>query len=858
MKQLYLKYADWKFKACRDSQWLPAEVPGTVHTDLLRNGLIAAPFYGKNEHGLQWIDKQDWEYRTDFLLGEEWRGLACIELVFGGLDTYADVYVNEVHVLSADNMFREWRADVRELVKTGRNSVRIVFRSVVAEDLPKLAQLGISLPATNDQSELGGLEEQRISVFARKAPYHYGWDWGPRFLTSGIWREAVLIGRETAAVTDLYIRQDLISKEEARLAAVLEVDAPAAWEGHLRITCGDGQEWMSAIALKAGKQTLEREFVIEHPRLWWCRGLGEPELYSFRVELLQGGAAIAEASVRTGLRKIELVREKDDRGTSFSFALNGVPVFAKGSNHIPNDSFLTEVTEERYRHEIATAVESNMNMLRVWGGGIYEEEVFYRLCDEYGLLVWQDFMFACSMYPGDEQFLASVAEEAEYNVKRLRNHPCIALWCGNNEIDSAWSHYEEDMGWGWKQDYSQEIREVLWGHYEEIFHRILPEAVAAYHPGADYWPSSPLRDLTGDERQHATRIMGEGDVHYWGVWHGIEPFDNYNVKVGRFMSEYGFQSFPELKSVMSYAEEEDLELTSEVMLAHQKNGRGNLLIKEYMEMYLPQPKDFKSFLYMSQILQAEAIRVAMESHRRNKPYCMGTLYWQMNDCWPVASWAGMDYYGRWKALQYTVRDSYKDILLSVLATDEERVEVHAVSDLREAVGCELVVTLFDFGGSALREWVRPVVLEADSAVAVFSAPVLELLDGHEPGRVLLMLSLVADGKVLDCKNHYFIPAKEIPLRRTGFTVTETPGSGGLSFTVSSNVLARGIYLSAEEEGIFSDNFFDLLPGQVKTVEFSLRGTSGQDWIPAAPKGLAVHSMADYVEESLLLITEEQE
>lgn len=242
----------------------------------------------------------------------------------------------------------------------------------------------------------------------------------------------------------------------------------------------------------------------------------------------------------------------------------------------------------------------------------------------------------------------------------------------------------------------------MWADYIKIFHRILPEAVAAFHPGVDYWPSSPLRELTGDINQHATRIVGEGDVHYWGVWHGIEPFENYNTKVGRFMSEYGFQSFPELKTVMSYAEEQDMELTSEVMLAHQKNGRGNLLIKEYMDMYLPQPKDFKAFLYMSQILQAEAIRIAIESHRRNKPYCMGTLYWQMNDCWPVASWAGMDYNGRWKALQYTVRSSFQDVLLSIDGTDREKVDVHVVSDLRTAVSAELVLTLYQFNGSVLR------------------------------------------------------------------------------------------------------------------------------------------------------------
>lgn len=844
MKQ-YMNLSKWEFRGCGDEEWLPAAVPGTVQMDLLKNGKIPDPFYGTNEHDLQWIDKKDWEYQTTVQLGEEWEKLHCTELVFDGLDTYADVYVNNVHVLAADNMFLPWRVDVKGLLKTGDNSIRVKFRSVVKEDLPKLAELGYTLPAPNDQSELGGLDEQRISVFARKAPYHYGWDWGPRFITSGIWREVYLEGRDVVQITDLFIKQNVITKEEARLKAIVEVDAPAAWQGMLRIRT-EGLEVVQAVTLESGKQHIEMDITIAEPKLWWCRGLGEVHLYTFQAELLQGTEVETSHSVRTGLRSIQLIRERDAKGASFSFVLNGIPVFAKGANHIPNDSFITEITEERYRHEIATAVESNMNMLRVWGGGIYEEKIFYQLCDEYGLLVWQDFMFACSMYPGDEAFLENVKKEAKYNVKRLRNHPCIALWCGNNEIDLAWSHFEEDRGWGWKKGYSAEDRVTLWKHYEEIFHHILPQAVAAFHSEVEYWPSSPLRELTGDMNQHATRIMGEGDVHYWGVWHASEPFENFNTNVGRFMSEYGFQSFPELKTVMSYAEEQDLELTSTVMMAHQKNGRGNLLIKEYMDMYLPQPKDFKAFLYMSQVLQAEAIRMAIESHRRNKPYCMGSLYWQMNDCWPVASWAGMDYFGRWKALQYMVRKSFQDVLLSIDSPDRERIDVHVVSDLLKEMRAELVLTLYQLDGSVLRNWTQPVELKADSAAIVYSAPVADLLEGQKPEDVVLAVCLKADGEMVDYKLHYFVPQKEIPLHASVVTLTETPDSGGLSFTVTSDVLSRGVYLSSDDEGIFSDNFFDLLPGQSKTIEFWQRGKNGVDWIPAAPSGLKVQSMVDFI------------
>ncbi|WP_055109205.1 beta-mannosidase [Paenibacillus ihumii] len=836
----------WSFKACDETDWHSAEVPGTVHTDLLRHGLIPDPFFGTNEHDLQWIDKKDWEYKSSFELSSRWRELRRIELVFDGLDTYADVYVNGKHVLSADNMFRAWRVDVQELLQAGSNEVLVRFRSPIEEDLPKLEKLGHDLPATNDQSELGGLGERRVSIFARKAPYHYGWDWGPRFVTSGIWREVRLEGWSAPIIRDLYIRQDEVNLDKARLTAVVEVEAVSSWQGRLRVGTEE-MSWEQEVALKPGLQTLTLDMEIAAPRLWWCRGLGSPSMYTFHAALQQGEEIVSERAVRTGLRSIELVREKDQAGASFYFRLNGVRVFMKGANHIPNDSFTTEVTRERYRHEIASAAESNMNMLRVWGGGIYEEDAFYELCDEYGLLVWQDFMFACSMYPGDEAFLSSVAAEAEYNIRRLRNHPSIALWCGNNEIDSAWAHYAWNTGWGWKEKYdSAKLRDKIWADYEAVFHRILPEAVQKWAPGTDYWPSSPLRSLTGDENQHATQITGEGDVHYWGVWHAVEPFDNYNQKIGRFMSEYGFQSFPELRTVLKYATEDQLELESKVMLAHQKNGRGNQLIKEYMSQYLPEPRDFKSFLYMSQLLQAQAIQTAIEAHRRNKPYCMGTLYWQMNDCWPVASWAGMDYYGRWKALQYTVRRSFRDVMISIDDTKDGEVAVHLVSDRRGPFAGVLRLRLYDFAGRLLHEMSQEAAVGADAADVVLRVQTSEWLGGHDPKRVVLLAQLEEDGATLDSKPYYFETFREIDWPEASITVEEVPGSEGTSFMLRTDALARQVWLSTEEEGIFSDNFFDLIPGVPHTVTFYRRSSGEEAFTQGKPGALTVSSMKDFI------------
>ncbi|MEO2203890.1 glycoside hydrolase family 2 protein [Paenibacillus pabuli] len=838
-------FQNWTFKACEDQEWLPAQVPGCVHTDLLKLDKIPDPFYGTNEKEIQWIDKKDWEYRTAFDINEDLLSQEHLEIVFDGLDTYADVYVNDQHVLSADNMFRVWNVDVKSIVKSSGNELRIRFRSPIQEDLPKLEKLGYALPASNDQSDVGGLGDKRVSIFARKAPYHYGWDWGPRFVTSGIWREARLEGWSEVKINDVFIRQNEVTVSAASLTAIVEVETLNPIETIIRIGT-DGQTWEQAASLQAGVQTIEIPVSINKPKLWWSRGLGDPHMYSFVTEVLKGEQVVADTTVKTGLRSIRLVRDKDEAGASFYFELNGVAVFAKGANHIPNDSFITEITAERYRHEIVSSAESNMNMLRVWGGGIYEEDVFYELCDEYGLLVWQDFMFACSMYPGDEAFLNSVRHEAIDNVKRLRNHPSIVLWCGNNEIDSAWAHYIEDGGWGWKKDYNTEQREKIWADYEAIFHELLPEVVEAYAPGVDYWPSSPLVSLTGDEKQHANPSTSEGDIHYWGVWHNVEPFENYNVHVGRFMSEYGFQSFPEYKSVRKYAEEEDLALESEVMLAHQKNGAGNRLIKQYMDMYMHEPKDFPSFLYMSQVLQAEAMKTAIEAHRRRKPYCMGTLYWQMNDCWPVASWAGMDYFGNWKALQYYAKRSFSDVLVSVDGTKEDRTDIYLISDQLQPVEGQLQVRLIGFDGTVYREEEYAVTLESNSGKQVLSLNNADWLQGRDTATTLLRLDLKQTGQADIVQEHYFAPSKDIGLKQAAIQVTEIQETDGSYLVLESDTLAKQVWISTEAEGVFSDNFFDIIPGIPVKVKFTSREGLQNAGAVSEAGAIEVRSMADFI------------
>lgn len=859
----------WTFKAVDESEWLPATVPGTVHTDLLDNGKISNPFYGTNEKDVQWIDKKDWEYITTIDVEAHVLNHSHIELVFAGLDTYAEVYVNEQHVLSADNMFRTWRADVKPYIQLGANDIRIHFRSPIMEDLPKLEALGYGLPASNDQSEVGELGDKRVSVFARKAPYHYGWDWGPRFVTSGIWREAELVAWSDVRIENVYIRQNQVHAESADLTAVVQIYSEQERQVNLRVYA-DGQNWEQVVTLAEGTDAVQIPLTLNNPKLWWSRGLGDAHLYTFTVEVLEQNQTLAVKSERTGIRAIRLVTEPhpDYPGTSFYFELNGVPVFAKGANHIPNDSFSPRVTLERYRHEIVTAVESNMNMLRVWGGGIYENDEFYDLCDEYGILVWQDFMFACSMYPGDEDFLDSVQAEAEDNIRRLRNHPSIVLWCGNNEIDSAWSQYVEDGGWGWKKDYNAEQRTQIWADYEALFHELLPEVVKAEHPGIAYWPSSPIVAVTNNEKQHTHGITDSGDIHYWGVWHNSEPFERYNTYIGRFMSEYGFQSFPEYKSVRTYAEESDLELESEVMLRHQKNGAGNRLIKEYMDKYLPAPKDFPSFLYMSQVLQAEAMKTAIEAHRRRKPYCMGTLYWQMNDCWPVASWSSMDYYGRWKAVQYYAKRSFEDILISIDHSVSDKVDIHLVSDQIAPKSLTVRVKVLGLDGTLYKEMPQSLTLAGGEAIKVLSLTTEQLLGDVHPAEAILVAELEHEDQLIHTEIAYFVSAPELSLQQPHIQVVETEVDGVIAYELTTDVLARQVWLSSESEGIFSDNFFDLIPGVTKIIQFKKLQTLQEVeeaahrqsesnvvqktvphlpyFVPVKPEGLQIQSMADFI------------
>lgn len=795
----------WIFRHAESNKWYPAKVPGCVHTDLLDNALIKDPFYRTNEKELQWIDKTDWEYETTIILEDAFLKYENIELICEGLDTYADVYLNDRKILSADNMFRQWKENCKSYLKSGENKLRIYFHSPIKIDLPKYESLPYSLPATNDQSEIGQLGKKQVSVFARKAPYHYGWDWGPRFVTSGIWRPIFLKAWNSATIENVQFIQNSLSKDLAAITAKLTIRSNVNDYLILKIKNGDDESVNKSVHLKEGLNEIAASFQIVNPKLWWPNGLGEPNLYYFGISIQKDKNEIDKNYEKIGLRTIEVVQDQDSAGRSFYFKVNGKPVFMKGANYIPSDIFLPRVSRADYETIIKSAVDANMNMLRVWGGGIYENDIFYDLCDKNGILLWQDFMFACSMYPGDEHFLENVRQEAIDNVKRLRNHPSIALWCGNNEIEDGWNR------WGWKLIIPQEKHKEVYDAYSELFLNIIPSVVKEYDGTRFYWPSSPSSDFGRPS------LKESGDLHCWGVWHGKEPFEAFQTNIGRFISEYGFQSFPEFKTVKSYTIPEDWNIESEVMMSHQRSGIGNLRIRDYLNMYYKTPKDFESFLYVGQVLQAYGIKQAIETHRRNMPYCMGSLFWQIDDCWPVASWSSMDYYKRWKAVHYLAKKSYEQIIISPEIKNDD-LSFFIVSDKLEPVSANLNVRVVDFNGNELFSKSVPVRIGANQSQLYLKLSKKELTGSELENKVAIIAQVVVGKELLNENIIYLKHPKDLSLEKPEIKMNVIKNDGGYEIELSANKLAKDVYLSMDQDGFFTDNYFDLPPGVTKKIE----------------------------------------
>lgn len=761
-----------------------ANVPGTIHTDLMSQGLISDPFIEDNEKDVQWVEKRNWTYLMDFDLSEEELKHSKIELQCQGLDTYASLWINDVLIGNVDNLFRFWDFDVKEHLKTGTNSIKIEFYSSVNKAQEKALKLNYILPG----------EEK---VFVRKAQYQFGWDWGPRLVTSGITDRIQLKFWDEATVIDWQYKILELSSDFAKIEwkAVLNCEK----EGVYELKCN---EESNSFYLNKGENNVSWTSTIDSPKLWWCAGMGQPFRYEYALELYKDAIFLEKLNKKIGLRKIEWVQEKDTIGSSFYLRLNGKRVFIKGANYIPPDSFISRVKDSTYAKLIFAAKKVHMNMLRVWGGGVYASDAFYELCDEEGIMIWQDFMFACAMYPGDNMFLENVRNEVRDQVKRLQSHPSIVIWCGNNEIDEGWHN------WGWQKQfkYSQQDSTEIWSHYTKLFHDIIPKTLDenAFDKNLFYWSSSPS---IGWGRKES---MYQGDSHYWGVWWGKEPFEKYEEKVGRFMSEYGFQGMPTLETFYSFTK--DLKWKNSSIQSHQKHPVGYETIEEYMKRDYRMPQSFEDYIYVSQLLQARGMRIAIEAHRRAKPYCGGTLYWQLNDCWPVTSWSSIDYLGNWKAFHYQLQESFAPILLSI-QKESDVFKIYGINDLIEIKKGNLQIQLMDFEGNVLKKMVDKEVLISNERSTVLSQLLLSEFKNVNLKKCFLHLIFTTNDNEVIKKNYFFVKPKDLLLKKPEIQIEKIDEK---TLKITTNRLVKDFYIYSEEVH-FNENFFDLLPNESRVI-----------------------------------------
>lgn len=832
MLTLPLATASWKFRdATKKSAWHSAVVPGCVHRDLRRQALIPDPFFGTNELDLQWIEARDWEYTTAFsvpaaLLAEE-----VVELACDGLDTLATVYLNGRELARTDNMFISWRWNVKPRLRAGRNDLRIVFASAAR-----------ALPKTRPEHQPKEFNDSvgRSSVF-RKEQCQFGWDWGPRFVTAGIWRDLRLEAWSGNRLESVRVTQTHAANGTVTLAF-----APETARGDKSATYGVSLSLDGAVIAEVSGPIENLKSKIENPSLWWPNGHGAQPLYTVEVTARDGaGRVFGTWSRRIGLRTIALDRSKDQWGESFRFVVNGRPVFAKGANWIPAHSFVAGLTRADYARDLQSAVRANMNIMRVWGGGLYESEEFYDVCDELGLLVWQDFMFACTLYPGDRAFLASVKTEAVDNIRRIRHRASLALWCGNNEI--------ETLNWD-----TLEKNPQLRRNYDAIFHEILPAAVAAHDGVTAYWPTSPYR---GDKRNndYTIKALGEksGDTHFWDVWHARHPVKDYEKWKFRFVSEFGMQSYSSPETQATFSTPADNNVFGPVMENHQKNTAGNQIILDYVSRLYRFPKSQEALIYLSQLNQAHCMQTGVEHYRRISPICMGALYWQLNDCWPVASWSSIEHTGRWKALQHIARRFFAPALVSAHVPGTEtaiignyrrttvrHVHIYTVYDGAAPSARGLLLwDLFHLDGRIVQSGTKKIALRYGRGTRQQTLDLAKPLAAHGRDQLYLRIALEIDGARVSEETVFLTPPRFLSLPKPKTTATLrvlTPQKALLTFR-SPVFQHRFAFELAGLPHHSSDNYFELYPNEKKEilVEFAKPTTKA-----AITKALSHQSLAD--------------
>jgi beta-mannosidase len=817
-KQTRILSKNWTFLAADSSRWLTARVPGCIHTDLLRHQLIPDPFWGSNETDLQWIEDRGWTYRCEFQIPSGVLAQNHVELVADGLDTLATIRLNGRQIASTDNMFVGYRLDIKKAARPGTNLLEISFASPMR--YIRAHKKPTDLHEWNDP--VGGCS------LLRKEQCSFGWDWGPRFATCGVYKPIRLEAWSGGRFGNVrLIQTHHADGVELAVAARL----PGKNTATIRGTVSHGGKIAATFE--------DQKTRIENPKLWWPRGHGDQPLYTVDLELVQDGQVIDTWSERIGLRTIELDRHADKIGETFQFVVNGRAIFAKGANWIPAHSFVNEAGRDFLDDLLTSAVDAHMNMIRIWGGGIYESDDFYDLCDEKGLLVWQDFMFACAQYPGDKKFLASVKAEAEYQVARLANRACLALWCGNNEIEQM----------------PQEILKTPARKkaYEDIFYRVLPAAVEQHDGVTPYWPSSP-HNPEGYEKGHNNESAG--DSHFWDVWHARHPVKRYEEKSFRFCSEFGMQSYSSPEVAATFCSPKDFNVFGPAMENHQKNAAGNLIILDYISRLYRMPGDYASLAYLSQMNQAYCMKVGIEHFRRSMPCTMGALYWQLNDCWPVFSWSSIEFGGKWKALHFAAKRFFAPFLASAhvpgietagvgnaIASTIRHVHLHTVSDAPNTTPARLTWTLFHLNGKILEAGKKEISLRSGESRRQKTLDLKSALQSHGARNVYLRIRLKTKGGDVSEDTVFLTAPRFMDLPRTRIT-TEVKGLGDQEFELrfSSKDFQHGVQFDLP--GIPhkpADNFFDLYPGETRVVRLRTAKVSNGEKIK---KALTTRSLAD--------------
>ncbi|WP_374017044.1 glycoside hydrolase family 2 protein [Paenibacillus thiaminolyticus] len=786
----------WRMKSALEEDWIPAQVPGSVASDLLRAGLIPDPYYKEQEYEVFGHFYNDYEYEREFWVEPSLLEAADqLELCCEGLDTIADIHLNGVQIAHTFNMHRTYRFAVGEFITPGHNLLHIRFHSPV--QYVERKQKELALWAANGDYVVQGFPH------LRKAHHMFGWDWGPKLPDSGIWRDIYLAAYEKGRLDDVYITQ----KHQESGSVMLDIRVSVEQYGNAplelitELTAPDGTRLVSDARPVAGG-TDHIQLHVDEPELWWPNGLGEQPLYELKLWLRSGSATVDDQVYRVGLRTLTVRNEPDQWGESFEFVINGVSIFAMGANYIPEDNIRDRHSIERTERLIRDCVEAHFNCIRVWGGGFYPDDYFYDLCDQYGLIVWQDHMFACAEYEMNEEFTEEIISEIADNVRRIRHHASLGLWCGNNEMEMAW------IDWDFPK------REKLKTDYVKQFEIIIPEITQAHDPNTFYWKASPSSGGGFDEPNAYHR----GDVHYWEVWHGDKKFTEYRKHYFRFCSEFGFQSFPLLKTVRAFTEPGDRNIFTPVMESHQKNEAGNSKILTGISDNFLNPKDFSSLLYVSQLLQAEAMRYGVEHWRRNRGRCMGSIYWQLNDCWPVASWSSLDYYGRWKALHYSAKRFYAPVLLSA-EEEGSQVKLCVTNDTRDRVKGTVVWRLRDGSSLIVQQGSIDMEITPLSAREWVTLDFSDVIVSEKIKRNMYVeYELLVDGAAVSDGYALFVKPKHYQLQQPELRAVVTEEDDCFVIQVQASKLALFVELDfANIDAIFEDNYFHVSGGEPKQI-----------------------------------------